>query len=82
MAYKGPKPSAQPRTLRSIAESMGTTPNGFVEETPINPNAGIPSSTPGATQNYEDSADSVKGAGAGSKAPDGPMPFKNVKRSR
>lgn len=31
MGFKGLKPSSQPRSLRSVAESKGTTPAGFSE---------------------------------------------------
>lgn len=58
--FRGEKPAAQPRSLRSIAESKGTTPSGFHEDLPYDTNAGIPQGAVHAQGQYEDAANEAK----------------------
>lgn len=71
MSYRGPKPPSQPRTLRSIAETKGTVPAGFVGDNTD------PAAQPGAYVDPESTRHVV-----GSKRPIGPTPFASVRRGR
>lgn len=78
MAFKGVKPSGQPRTLRGIAEDKGTVPAGFVSGD-LDPATLLPKGMPGASQTYKDGQG--ENVVAASK-PISPAPFANVKRGR
>jgi hypothetical protein len=77
MMFRGPRPAAQPRTLRSIAEDKGTAPAGFVDGG-IAP-SGLPISAPTAMQHY---VGKLPGVIPGTAMPPGPSPFGVVRRSR
>ncbi len=53
--FKGPKPPAQPRSLRSIAEAQNSA-QGFENDPAYDAEAGVPTSVAGATQQYRDAA--------------------------
>lgn len=72
--FNGPKPSAQPRTLRTIAEQKGTVPNGFIDGG-VAP-SGLPVGTPGAEQVYQDQMPAVTSA----PPPPSPSPFGSIRR--
>lgn len=78
--YRGPKPAAQPRTLREIAETKGTVPAGFVEDT-SDPVTHLPRDFKGAGQTYVDTTPSER-AVSGTKRPISPSPFASVRRGR
>lgn len=78
--YRGPRPPAQPRTLREIAETKGTVPAGFVEDV-SDPVTHLPPGFPSAGQTYVD-PESSKHVTAGTKKPIGPNPFASVRRGR
>jgi len=56
--YKGTKPAAQPRTLRSNAESKNGGA-GFESPPAYDTNAGVPAGTPGSEQ-YRDDAEQAR----------------------
>ena len=78
MAFHGVRPTAQPRTLRSIAEDRGTTPSGFLEGG-VAPGSGLPESMPGATSTYTGMGALVVPA---PRPVADPMPFATLRRGR
>lgn len=72
--FRGPRPAAQPRTLRSIAEDKGTVPNGFIDGGVGA--GGLPIGMPGAEQTYIDTPPAVTPA----PSPPGPNPFGTIRR--
>jgi len=72
--HQGVKPSAQPRTLRTIAEEKGAVKQGSGDEVAYDPRAGIPTSAKGAGQRYQDEAE--KAAALSGMQPSNPKPFK------
>lgn len=79
MTFRGVRPSAQPRTLRSIAEDKGTTPSGFVEGG-VALGSGLPDAIRGAHETYSDHA-GVPIVVAPRPAID-PAPFATLRRGR
>ena len=78
--HKGPKPAGQPRSLRSIAEGH-SAPASYPEDAPHDYVHDIPKGLPHASGEYDDKAQSVKGAGANQVAPQTiPHPFKNMRK--
>lgn len=76
--FKGPKPAAQPRSLRSIVESKNGG-GGFVEDALYNTDAGVPAATPGVQGLYSDPGDvATFGQGAGGQLP-AANPLANVR---
>ena len=79
MAFHGIRPTAQPRTLRSIAEDKGTTPSGFTDGG-VAPGSGLPDTMMGAHQTYGDYA-GVQVVPSARPAID-PAPFASLRRGR
>lgn len=70
----GPKPGAQPRTLRGRALERGTAPGGFPDDAePYNPQAGTPDSLSGGK--YASNVDAPGTTPSSTPIPD-PSPFK------
>ena len=84
MAYKAPIPAGQPRTLRSIAESKGTSPAAREGEIPYVAQSGMPITAPGAAQMYHDNAaaDSTSNPTPAARATGlvDPKPFANLRK--
>jgi hypothetical protein len=79
--FKGNKPSAQPRTLRTIAEQKGSNPAGFDGEIPYVPQTGLPVTVKGATELYVDEAMHVTLSGDKSQAKGAdPSPFASIRK--
>ena len=78
--FRGARPLAQPRTLRSIAEDKGTMPAGFLDGG-VAPGSGLPDAMPTAHETYFDAAG--VGVVAGSPAPlTISSPFGTLRRGR
>lgn len=76
--FKTGKPSAQPRTLRTIAEKKNRG-EGFMDEAHLDTQAGIPMSAPGAGQRYSQAAEMEahpKSGAVRAPHPADPKPFK------
>lgn len=82
MEFKGPKPAAQPRSLRSIAENKGTVPADFGSEIAYDHTHGIPLiDSIDVIAPYDDvAADNYPIANG--PVTGGPVPFSNLKRGR
>lgn len=78
MTFRGTKPSAQPRTLRTIAENKGTTPAGFDGGEAYDAQAGLPAGALTAGQRYEDPAAAAaqQGSAVRKTTAADPKPFK------
>lgn len=68
------------RTSRTIAEEKGTDPSKFVDETPYNYQAGVPTSAPGGSDTYHDAV--LPAIETGAKSVAEKSPFANVKRGK
>jgi len=77
--FKGIKPTSQPRSLRSVAESKGTAPNGFDGQLEYDAKGGVPlgARTSGAV--YVDAAEGARpvlSKAVRAPMPTDPQPFK------
>ena len=75
--FRGTRTSAQPRTLRTVAEDKGTAPSGR-DVMPFNAQAGIPDGEIGQAGSYDDIAKAaLPPAGSGVRTPgaEQPKPF-------
>lgn len=75
--FKGPKPAAQPRSLRSIAESKNAGA-GFMDEMPFDNQAGVPTGVPGIQGTYADAGNDATLGGHSGQLP-AASPFANIR---
>jgi len=78
--HKGQKPAAQPRSLRSIAESVNTG-GGFLPDPDYDAQAGVPRNVPGVQGTYADPGNTATFGKQGERA-SAPSPFVNVRSGR
>lgn len=76
--FRGKRPTAQPRTLRGIAEDKGTVPKGF--DGSDNYHAGM--IDPDSDHSYEDKAEQARASVSEANKPAGanPNPFQSLRR--
>jgi hypothetical protein len=75
--FRGPRPSGQPRTLRSIAEDKGAQPANFLDGNVTA--SGLPVDYPTAQQVYVDTVGAAVTPSA--PLPPGPTPFANLRKA-
>lgn len=80
MSFRQSVPKSQKRTLRSTAETKGTTPQGFDGGIPYVPTTGVPAEVRGSMETYNDAADSSLHLPTARGSALDPKPFGTLKR--
>ena len=78
MKHRGTRPPGQPRTVRTQAEDIGTSAQGFEPDLPYDTSGGRPMAHPGSAGTYYDMADQARppaGEGKRQRTSADPKPY-------